>query len=113
MNQIDKDFEQRVKVADAVKKYNENPTPENSSKFLVELAKLGIVRSNNTEEEKEAAKDWADLSFKLFVSKDYDKTRALLAKQMSDIDQLSVKATRDVSFAHLSPYIGLSLSGHI
>jgi len=48
MNQIDKDFEQRVKVADAVKKYNENPTPENSSKFLVELAKLGIVRSNNT-----------------------------------------------------------------
>ena len=113
MNQIDKDFEQRVKVADAVKKYNENPTPENSSKFLVELAKLGIVWSNNTEEEKEAAKDWADLSFKLFVSKDYDKTRALLAKQMSDIDQLSVKATRDVSFAHLSPYIGLSLSGHI
>ena len=113
MNQIDRDFEQRVKVADAVKKYNENPTPENSSKFLVELAKLGIVWSNNTEEEKEAAKDWADLSFKLFVSKDYDKTRALLAKQMSDIDQLSVKATRDVSFAHLSPYIGLSLSGHI
>lgn len=94
-------------------KYNENPTQENSSKFLVELAKLGIVWSNNTEEEKEAAKDWADLSFKLFVSKDYDKTRALLAKQMSDIDQLSVKATRDVSFAHLSPYIGLSLSGHI
>lgn len=94
-------------------KYNENPTQENSSKFLVELAKLGIVWSNNTEEEKEAAKDWADLSYKLFVSKDYDKTRALLAKQMSDIDQLSVKATRDVSFAHLSPYIGLSLSGHI
>ena len=94
-------------------KYNENPTQENSSKFLIELAKLGIVWSNNTEEEKEAAKDWADLSFKLFVSKDYDKTRALLAKQMSDIDQLSVKATRDVSFAHLSPYIGLSLSGHI
>ena len=50
MNQIDKDFEQRVKVADAVKKYNENHTPENSSKFLVELAKLGIVWSNNTEE---------------------------------------------------------------
>lgn len=94
-------------------KYNENPTQENSSNFLVELAKLGIVWSNNTEEEKEAAKDWADLSYKLFVSKDYDKTRALLAKQMSDIDQLSVKATRDVSFAHLSPYIGLSLSGHI
>ena len=94
-------------------KYNENPTQENSSKFLVELAKLGIVWSNNTEEEKEAAKDWADLSYKLFVSKDYDKTRALLAKQMSNIDQLSVKATRDVSFAHLSPYIGLSLSGHI
>ena len=92
MNQIDKDFEQRVKVADAVKKYNENPTPENSSKFLVELAKLGIVRSNNTEEEKEAAKDWADLSYELFVSKDYDKTRTLLVKLMSDIDTLSNKA---------------------
>lgn len=63
MNQIDKDFEQRVKVADAVHKYNENPTPENSSKFLVEFAKLGIVRSNNTEGEKEIAKDWADLSY--------------------------------------------------
>lgn len=57
MNLIDKDFEQRVKVEDAVKKYNENPTPENSSKFWVELAKLDIVWSNNTEEEKEVAKD--------------------------------------------------------
>ncbi|MDE6266570.1 MAG: hypothetical protein K2M07_04375 [Muribaculaceae bacterium] len=56
MNQTDKDIEQRIKVTDAVQKYNENPTPENSSKFLVELAKLGIVWSNNTEEEKEAAK---------------------------------------------------------
>lgn len=62
MNQI-KYIEQRAKVADAVKKYNENPTSENSSKFLVELAKLGIVWSNNTEEEKEVAKDWADLSY--------------------------------------------------
>lgn len=67
MNQIDKDFEQRVKVAYAVKKYNENPTPENSSKFLVELAKLGIVWSNNTEEEKEIAKDWADLSYEFRI----------------------------------------------
>lgn len=92
MNQIDRDFAQRVKAADAVKKYNENPTPENSSKFLVELAKLGIVRFNNTEEEKEAAKDWADLSYELFVSKDYDKTRTLLVKLMSDIDTLSNKA---------------------
>ena len=94
MNQIDKDFEQRVKVADAVKKYNENPRPENSSKSLVELAKLGIVRSNNTEEEKEAAKDWADLSYELFVSKDYDKARTLLVKLMSDIDTLSNKCNR-------------------
>ncbi len=49
MNQIDKNFEQHVRVADAVKKYDENPTLKNSSKFLVELAKLGIVWSNNTE----------------------------------------------------------------
>ncbi|MBD5315414.1 MAG: hypothetical protein HDS08_04550 [Bacteroides sp.] len=80
MNQTDKDFEQRIKVADAVQKYNENPTPENSSKFLVELAKLGIVWSNNTEEEKEAAKDWADLSYELFVSKDYKKAEYLVGK---------------------------------
>lgn len=93
MNQIT-DIEQRAKFADAVKKYNENPTPENSSKFLVELAKLDIVWSNNTEEEKEVAKDWADLSYELFVSKDYDKARALLVKLTSDIDQLSDKATR-------------------
>ena len=91
MNQIDKDFEQRVKVADAVKKYNENPTPENSSKFLVELAKLGIVWSNNTEEEKEATKDWADFSYELFVSKDYNKARTLLVKLMSDINQITTK----------------------
>lgn len=94
MNQIDKDFEQRVKVADAVKKFNENPTPGNSSKFLVELAKLGIIWSNNAEEEKEVAKDWADLSYELFVSKDYYKARALLVKLMSDIDQLTTKKTR-------------------
>lgn len=93
MNNI-KDLEQRTKVADAVRKYNENPTPENSSKFLVELAKLGIVRSNNTEEEKEVAKDWADLSYELFVSKDYDKARTLLVKLMSDIDPLANKAIR-------------------
>ncbi len=93
MNNI-KDLEQRTKVADAVRKYNENPTPENSSKFLVELAKLGIVRSNNTEEEKEVAKDWADLSYELFVSKDYDKAKTILNKLMSDINQLSDKATR-------------------
>lgn len=47
MNNI-KDIEQRTKVADAVRKYNDNPTPENSSKFLVELAKLDIVCLNNT-----------------------------------------------------------------
>lgn len=35
MNQVYKDFAQRVKVADAVKKYNENATPENLSKFMV------------------------------------------------------------------------------
>lgn len=89
-----KDSEQCAKVAEAVRKYNENPTPANSSKFLIELAKLGIVRSNNTEEEKEAAKDWADLSYELFVSKNYDKSRLLLAKLMSDISRLSDKATR-------------------
>lgn len=94
MNQIDKDFEQRVKVADAVKKYNENPTPENSSKFLVELTKLGIVWSNNTEKEKEVAKDWADLSYELFESKDYDKARLLLAKLMTDIDRFTDNTTR-------------------
>ncbi len=88
MNQIDKDFEQRIKVADAVQKYNENPTPENSSKFLVEFAKLGIVWSNNTEEEKEVAKDWADLSYELFVSKNYNKAKILLIKLMSDVDNL-------------------------
>lgn len=88
MNQIDKDFEQRIKVADAVQKYNENPTPENSSKILVEFAKLGIVWSNNTEEEKEVAKDWADLSYELFVSKNYNKAKILLIKLMSDVDNL-------------------------
>lgn len=93
MNNI-KDIEQRTKVADAVRKYNENPTPENSSKFLVELAKLGIVRSNNTEEEKEVAKDWADLTYELFASKDYEKAKTILTKLMSDINQLSDKATR-------------------
>jgi len=85
---MNKDIEQRVKVADAVRKYNENPTPENSSKFLVEFAKLGIVWSNNTEEEKETAKDWADLSYELLVSKNYDKARALLIKLMSDVKNL-------------------------
>ena len=88
MNQIDKDFEQRVKVADAVKKYNENPTPENLSKFLAELTKLGIVWSNNTEEEKELAKDWVDLSYELFVSKDYKKSEYLVGKLGLSISKL-------------------------
>lgn len=93
MNNI-KDIEQRTKVADAVRKCSENPTPENSSKLLIELTKLDIVWSNNTEEEKEAAKDWADLSYELFVSQDYDKAKTILTKLMSDINQLSEKATR-------------------
>lgn len=88
MNQIDKDFEQRVKVADAVKKYNENATPENLSKFLAELTKLGIVWSNNTEEEKELAKDWVDLSYELFVSKDYKKSEYLVGKLGLSISKL-------------------------
>ncbi len=88
-----KDSEQCAKVAEAVRKYNENPTPANSSKFLIELAKLGIVRSNNTEEEKEAAKDWADLTYELFASKDYDKVKMILVKLMSDIDSLTEKTT--------------------
>lgn len=58
---------------------------------MVELAELGIVWSNNTEEEKEAAKDWADLSHELFVSKDYDKARTLLVKLMSAINQITTK----------------------
>lgn len=93
MNSI-KDIEQRTKVADAARKCSENPTPENSSKLLIELTKLDIVWSNNTDEEKEVAKDWADLSYELFVSKDYDKAKTILSKLMSDINQLSDKATR-------------------
>lgn len=93
MNNI-KDIEQRTKVADAVRKCSENPTPENSSKLLIELTKLDIVWSNNTEEEKEAAKDWADLTYELFASKDYEKAKTILTKLMSDINQLSDKATR-------------------
>ncbi len=93
MNSI-KDIEQRRKVAAAFRKCSENPTPENSSKLLIELTKLDIVWSNNTEEEKEVAKDWADLSYELFVSKDYDKAKTILTKLMSDINQLSDKATR-------------------
>lgn len=88
-----KDLEQRVRVADAVKRCHENPTPANSSKFLIELAKLDITRSNNTEEEKEAAKDWADLTYELFASKDYDKVKMILVKLMSDIDSLTEKTT--------------------
>ena len=88
MNQTDKELEQRLKVANAVQKYNENPVPENLSKFLVEFAKLGIVWSNNTEEEKEAAKDWADLSYELFVSKDYKKAEFLLGKLGLSISKL-------------------------
>ncbi|WP_286438095.1 hypothetical protein [Bacteroides acidifaciens] len=93
MNSI-KDIEQRTKVADAVRKCSENPTPENSSKLLIELTKLDIVWSNNTDEEKEAAKDWADLTYELFASKDYEKAKTILTKLMSDINQLSDKATR-------------------
>lgn len=83
-----KDSEQCAKVSEAIRMCNENPTPENSYKFLIELAKLGIVQSNNTEEEKEAAKDWADLTYELFASKDYDKAKTILAKLMSDVDNL-------------------------
>lgn len=93
MNSI-KDIGQRTKVADAVRKCSENPTPENSSKLLIELTKLDIVWSNNTDEEKEAAKDWADLTYELFASKDYEKAKTILTKLMSDINQLSDKATR-------------------
>lgn len=93
MNNI-KDIEQRTKVAAAVRKCSENPTPENSSKLLIELTKLDIVWSNNTDEEKEAAKDWADLTYELFASKDYEKAKTILTKLMSDINQLSDKATR-------------------
>ena len=93
MNSI-KDIEQRTKVADAVRKCSENPTPENSSKLLIELTKLDIVWSNNTDEEKEATKDWADLTYELFASKDYEKAKTILTKLMSDINQLSDKATR-------------------
>ncbi len=83
-----KDLEQRARVVDAVKRCHDNPTPANSSKFLIELAKLDIVLSNNTEEEKEAAKDWADLTYELFASKDYEKAKPILAKLMSDVDNL-------------------------
>ena len=93
MNQIDRDFAQRVKAADAVKKYNENPTPENFYKFLIEFAKLDIVRSNNSDEEKKAAKEWADLTYELFASKDYDKAKTILAKLMSDVDTLIEKTS--------------------
>ena len=58
------------------------------------VTKLDIVWSNNTEEEKEAAKDWADLTYELFASKDYAKAKTILTKLMSDINQLSDKATR-------------------
>ena len=93
MNNI-KDIEQRTKVAAAVRKCRENPTPENSSKLLIELTKLDIVWSNNTEEEKEVAKDWADLTYELFASKDYEKTKTILTKLMTDINLLSDRATR-------------------
>ncbi|MCM1504747.1 MAG: hypothetical protein NC127_06085 [Muribaculum sp.] len=86
-----KDIEQRAKVADAVMKYNDNPTSENSAKFLTELAKLGIIWSNNTDVEKEVAKDWVDLSYELFVSKDYDKSKAIVYKLLSDINALAIK----------------------
>ena len=39
MNQI-KDLEQRAKVADAVRKYNKNPTPE---KFIEILGRIGTT----------------------------------------------------------------------
>lgn len=68
--------------------YNRRPTPENSAKFLVELAKLGIVWSENNEDEKATAKDWADLSYELLVSRNYDKARALLLKLILDVDNL-------------------------
>lgn len=90
MNQTDKDFEQRIKVADAVQKYNENPLPENSSKFLAELTKLGIIWSNYTEEEKDLAKDWVDLSYELFVSKDYKKAESLVVKLELSINKLKL-----------------------
>ena len=91
---MNRDLEQIAKVADAVRKYSENPTPENLSKFLVEFVKLDIVWSNNTEEEKEVAKDWTDLSYELFVSKDYDKVRTLLVKLMNDTESLINKTTK-------------------
>lgn len=95
MNNDNKDLEQRAKVADAVIKWNNNPTPENLSKFAIELAKLDVVWSNNSEEEKETAKDWADLSFELFVSKDYIKAKAILLKLLSDIESLMAKDLKD------------------
>lgn len=85
---MDKDLEQKAKVTEAVMEYNRRPTPENSAKFLVELAKLGIVWSDNNEDEKATAKDWADLSYELLVSRNYDKARALFLKLILDVNNL-------------------------
>lgn len=84
-----KDAEQRAKLADAVKKYNENPTSENFAKFVTEFAKLGIVWSNYPENEKELAKDWTDLSYELFATRNYDKAKAIICKLLSDINDLN------------------------
>lgn len=71
---------QKIKVTEALAQYTKNPSYENHSKFLLEFAKLGIEHSYNSEREKEMAKDWADLGYELFISKDYRKAESLTGK---------------------------------
>lgn len=72
-----KEFEQRVKLANAAANTYFWPSAENLSKFSAEIEKTKIECSNLPEREKEILKAWQDLGHELFVTHNYDMARAI------------------------------------
>lgn len=72
-----KEFEQRVKLANAGANTFCFPSPENLSKFSAEIEKTKIECSNLPDREKELLKAWQDLGHELFITHNYDMARAI------------------------------------
>ena len=75
-----KEFEQRVKLANAALNTLYFPSPNNISKLSVETAKTNIEHSNLPDREKEILKAWQDLGHELFVTHNYDMARAIYGR---------------------------------
>lgn len=75
-----KEFEQRVNLANAALNTIYFPSQETISKLSVEAAKTNIEHSNLPEREKEILKSWQDMGYELFITHNYDKARTIYGR---------------------------------